>query len=65
MVLKAQKFLGELPALQPEMKRVGCWAKGEKVPKGASVEEECLTGPVNSLCESLTTWLAVFVKTSG
>lgn len=30
-------------AVQPEMKQVGCCAKGEKVPKGAAVEE-FLTG---------------------
>lgn len=31
-------------ALQPKMKQVGSCAKGEKVPKGAAMEER-LTGP--------------------
>lgn len=69
LMLKDQKFPWELPALQPETKQVGFWAKGEKVPEGAAIEEECLTGPENSLsaalCGSPAIQLAVFVKTRG
>lgn len=42
------------------------WGEG---PKAAGMEEEHLTGPVNSLsaalCRSPTAWFAVSVKTSG
>lgn len=66
VMLKDQKFPWELPALQPEMKQVGCWAEGEKVPKGAVIEEECLPGPGNSLSAahrgSPTARFAVVVK---